>query len=88
MPDTPPPSIGRRTAPDAPSALDRARGEPGDVVPHEEGIDPRDGDGAEEGARHQLHDPAVIRKILAHFALGHSGRSPGRAPPESGAAAS
>jgi hypothetical protein len=35
-----------------------------------------------------LHDPAVIRKILAHLALGHSGQSPGRAPPESGAAAS
>src|SRR5262249_46617376 len=26
-----------------------------------------------------LHDPAVIRKILAHLALGHSGQSPGRA---------
>jgi Putative transposase len=35
-----------------------------------------------------LHDPAVIRKILAHLALGHSGQSPGPAPPESGAAAS
>ena len=34
------------------------------------------------------HDPAVIRKILAHLALGHSGQSPGPAPPESGAAAS
>ena len=34
-----------------------------------------------------LHDPAVIRKILAHLALGHSGQSPGPAPPESGAAA-
>jgi hypothetical protein len=33
-----------------------------------------------------LHDPAVIRKILAHLALGHSGQSPGPAPPESGAA--
>jgi len=35
-----------------------------------------------------LHDPAVIRKILAHRALSHSGQSPGPAPPESGAAAS
>ncbi len=35
-----------------------------------------------------LHDPAVIRKILAHLALAHSGQSPGPAPPESGAAAS
>jgi hypothetical protein len=35
-----------------------------------------------------LHDPAVIRKILAHLALGHSGQSPGPAPPESGVAAS
>jgi len=35
-----------------------------------------------------LHDPGVIRKILAHLALGHSGQSPGRAPPKSGAAAS
>ena len=35
-----------------------------------------------------LHDPAVIRKILAHFALSHSGQSPGPAPPGSGAAAS
>ena len=35
-----------------------------------------------------LHDPVVIRKILAHLALGHSGQSPGPAPPESGAAAS
>jgi hypothetical protein len=34
-----------------------------------------------------LHDPAVIRKILAHLGLGHSGQSPGPAPPESGAAA-
>ena len=33
-----------------------------------------------------LHDPAVIRKILAHLALGHSGQSPGPAPPESRAA--
>jgi putative transposase/transposase-like zinc-binding protein len=35
-----------------------------------------------------LHDPAVIRKILAHVTLSHSGQSPGPAPPESGAAAS
>jgi hypothetical protein len=35
-----------------------------------------------------LHDPAVIRKILAHLALAHSGSSPGPGPPESGAAAS
>jgi len=35
-----------------------------------------------------LHDPVVIRKILAHLALCHSGQSPGPAPPESGAAAS
>ena len=35
-----------------------------------------------------LHDPAVIRKILAHIPLGHSGQSPGPAPPEFGAAAS
>ena len=35
-----------------------------------------------------LHDPAVIRKIIAHLALGHSGQSSGPAPPESGAAAS
>ena len=34
-----------------------------------------------------LHDPAVIRKILAHLALCHSGQSPGPGPPESGAAA-
>jgi hypothetical protein len=33
-----------------------------------------------------LHDPAVIRKILAHRALSHSGQSPGPGPPESGAA--
>ncbi len=32
-----------------------------------------------------LHDPAVIRTILAHLALCHSGQSPGPAPPESGA---
>jgi len=35
-----------------------------------------------------LQDPAVIQKILAHLALGHSGQSPGPAPPESGVAAS
>jgi hypothetical protein len=35
-----------------------------------------------------LHDPAVIRKILAHLALSHSGQSPGPGPPESGAGAS
>jgi hypothetical protein len=35
-----------------------------------------------------LHDPAVIRKILAHLALSHSGQSPGPGPPGSGAAAS
>ena len=35
-----------------------------------------------------LHDPAIIRKILAHLALCHSGQSPGAAPPEPGAAAS
>jgi hypothetical protein len=33
------------------------------------------------------YDPVVIRKILAHLALGHSGQSPGPAPPESDAAA-
>jgi len=35
-----------------------------------------------------LHDPAVIRKILAHLELSHSGQSPGPAPPASGAVAS
>jgi hypothetical protein len=35
-----------------------------------------------------LHDPVVIRKILAHLALARSGYSPGPAPPTSGAAAS
>ena len=30
-----------------------------------------------------LHDPVVIRKILAHLALCHSGQGPGPAPPES-----
>jgi len=34
-----------------------------------------------------LHDPAVIRKILAHLGMAASGPSPGPAPPESGAAA-
>jgi uncharacterized protein YbaR (Trm112 family) len=34
-----------------------------------------------------LHDPVVIRKILGHLALGHSGQSPGPAPLESGAGA-
>jgi hypothetical protein len=33
-----------------------------------------------------LHDPAVIRKILAHVGVGPSGPSPGPAPPKSGAA--
>jgi len=32
-----------------------------------------------------LHDPAVIRTILAHLALSHSGPSPGPGPPESDA---
>jgi len=35
-----------------------------------------------------LHDPAVIRTILAHRALCHSGQSPGPGPPASSAAAS
>jgi hypothetical protein len=35
-----------------------------------------------------LHDPAVIRRILAHVGVGASGPSPGPAPPEPGAAAS
>jgi hypothetical protein len=30
-----------------------------------------------------LHDPAVIRKILAHLGMARSGPSPGPAPPES-----
>jgi hypothetical protein len=34
-----------------------------------------------------LHDPDVIRKILAHLDLAHSGQNPGPAPPESSAAA-
>jgi hypothetical protein len=35
----------------------------------------------------KLHDPVVIRKILAHRPLCHSGQSPGLAPRESGAPA-
>jgi hypothetical protein len=35
-----------------------------------------------------LHDPAVIRKILAHLDLAHLGQSPGAAPPEPSTAAS
>ena len=35
-----------------------------------------------------LHDPAVIRKLLAHLGMVRSGPSPGPAPPESNAAAS
>ena len=34
-----------------------------------------------------LHDPAVIRRILANVGMAPSGPSPGPAPPESGAAA-
>ena len=34
-----------------------------------------------------LHDPAVIRKLLAHLGMAASGPSPGPAPPESNAAA-
>ena len=34
-----------------------------------------------------LHDPAVIRKLLAHLGMARSGPSPGPAPPESGSAA-
>ena len=34
-----------------------------------------------------LHDPAVIRKLLAHLGMAPSGPSPGPAPPESGGAA-
>ena len=33
-----------------------------------------------------LHDPAVIRKILAHLGLAPSGPRPGPAPPAPGAA--
>jgi hypothetical protein len=35
-----------------------------------------------------LHDPVLIRKILAHLDLAHLGQSPGPAPPAPGAAAS
>ena len=34
-----------------------------------------------------LHDPAVIRKILAHLGMARSGPSPGPAPPAPGAGA-
>ena len=34
-----------------------------------------------------LHDPAVIRKILAHLGTAPSGLSPGPAPPAPGTAA-
>ena len=34
-----------------------------------------------------LHDPAIIRKILACLGHSQSGQSPGPAPPASGAAA-
>jgi hypothetical protein len=30
-----------------------------------------------------LHDPAVIRTLLAHLGMARSGASPGPAPPES-----
>ena len=33
-----------------------------------------------------VHDPRVIRRILAHLGLSCSGQSPGPAPPESSAA--
>jgi len=35
-----------------------------------------------------LHDPAGIRKLLAHLGMVRPGASPGPAPPEPGAAAS
>jgi hypothetical protein len=35
-----------------------------------------------------LHDPAVIRTLLAHLGVARSGPSPGPAPPDSTAAAS
>jgi hypothetical protein len=35
-----------------------------------------------------LHDPAGIRKLLAHLGMVRSAASPGPAPPEPGAAAS
>jgi hypothetical protein len=34
-----------------------------------------------------LHDPSVIRKLLAHLGMARSGPRPGRAPPAPGAAA-
>ena len=34
-----------------------------------------------------LHDPVVIRKLLAHLGMARSGPSPGPAPPESGGVA-
>ena len=34
-----------------------------------------------------IHDPAAIRRILAHLALSYSGQSPGPAPPAPSAAA-
>jgi hypothetical protein len=34
-----------------------------------------------------IHDPAVIREILAHLGLSRSGQSPGPAPPDPIAAA-
>jgi len=34
-----------------------------------------------------IHDPSVIRRILAHLRLSHSGQSPGAATPEPSAAA-
>ena len=34
-----------------------------------------------------IHDPGVIRRILAHLGLSHSGQSPGPAPPGPSAAA-
>jgi len=34
-----------------------------------------------------LHDPAVIREILAHLGCSHSGQSPGPAPAEPGGGA-
>ena len=33
-----------------------------------------------------IHDPGVIRRILAHLSLSHSGQSPGPAPPDPAAA--
>ena len=34
-----------------------------------------------------IHDPAAIRRLLAHLALSYSGQSPGPAPPAPSAAA-